>query len=129
MYLERYIFHPPFDVAWTPTQPECSVRVQLRGCQWRRPRHRGLIADLQRSVSKSSEEDRRGEEVKVAPTQVNGCKYHFHLSASIATQNAADCQLTDVAGSPSITGGPLPPLPSRISTHLRMETTELIWSR
>lgn len=40
--------------------------------------------------------------------------------------SAAVCQLTDVAGSPSIIGGSPPP---RISTHLRMETMGLIWRR
>lgn len=42
-----------------------------------------------------------------------------------AAPNAAVCQQTDVAGSPSIIGGSAP----RISAHLRMETMELIWSR
>lgn len=55
---------------WAPTQPQRSVRVQLRCCQRRRPRHRRLVADLQGAVSERPEEETEKESgrLEVGPT-------------------------------------------------------------
>lgn len=94
--------------ARTPTQPEGSVRVQLRGCQGRRPRHRRLVADLQGSVSKGPEEERRrggdgGDEgYSDSGQQLQTSLSFMSERQAPAARNTAVGQLTDVAVAPSI---------------------------